>query len=49
MSCIRFIRLNKLKNEEAGIRSRLKNPDLSREEMETLMQRQIEIQKKIKG
>ena len=47
--CIRFIRLNKLKNEEAGIRSRLKNPDLSREEMETLMQRQIEIQKKIKG
>ena len=47
--CIRFIRLNKLKNEEAGIRSRLKNPDLSREEMEKLMQRQIEIQKKIKG
>ena len=47
--CIRFIRLNKLKNEEAGIRSRLSNPDLSREEMEKLMQRQIEIQKKIKG
>ena len=47
--CIRFIRLNKLKNEEAGIRSRLRNPDLSREEMEKLMQRQIEIQKKIKG
>ena len=47
--CIRFIRLNKLKNEEAWIRSRLSNPDLSREEMETLMQRQIEIQKKIKG
>lgn len=47
--CIRFIRLNKLKNEEAGIRSRLRNPDLSREEMKKLMQRQIEIQKKIKG
>ena len=47
--CIRFIRLNKLKKEEAGIRARLRDPDLSHEETEKLMQRQIEIQKLIKG
>ncbi|MGX8774123.1 MAG: hypothetical protein ACSW8G_03595, partial [Bacillota bacterium] len=41
--------MNKLKKEESAIRARLNAPDLSREETEKLMQRQIEIQKLIKG
>ena len=47
--CIRFIRQQKLKKEEAGIRLKLRDPDLSNDEADKLMQRQIEIQKLIKG
>ena len=47
--CIRFIRLQKLKKEEAGIRARLRDPALGKDEAAKLMQRQIEIQKLIKG
>ncbi len=47
--CIRFIRLQKLRREDAHITVRLRDPDLDPKEMEQLMQRQIEIQKSIKG
>ncbi len=47
--CIRFIRLQKLKKEEAHIRARLRDQALGKEEAAKLMQRQIEIQKLIKG
>ena len=47
--CIRFIRQQKLRREEAQIAARLNDPALNSEEAQKLMQRQIEIQKSIKG
>ena len=47
--CIKYIRQQKLLREEARITAKLRDPNLDRSEAETLMQRQIEIQKSIKG
>ena len=47
--CIRHIRLQKLKKEDAQITARLSDPSLKQQEAAELMQRQIEIQKSIKG
>ena len=47
--CVNHIRRVKLKREDAEITARLRDPDLDPGEIERLMQRQIEIQKIIKG
>jgi hypothetical protein len=47
--CIRFIRTRKLIREADRITARLRDPDIDRQEAEKLMQRQIEIQRSIKG
>lgn len=47
--CIRFIRRQKLSREDAKITAKLRDPNLDHEEMQQLMQRQIEIQKSLKG
>ena len=47
--CIRFIRRQKLIREDARITAKLRDPNLDHDEMQTLMQRQIEIQKSLKG
>ena len=47
--CVNHIRRMKLKREDAEITARLRDPSLETGEIERLMQRQIEIQKIIKG
>lgn len=47
--CINYIRRVKLKREDSEITARLRDPNLDQVEIEQLMQRQIEIQKKLKG
>ena len=47
--CIRYIRHQKLIREDEKITAKLRDPNLDRGEAEKLMQRQIEIQKSIKG
>ena len=47
--CIRYIRHQKLLREDARITAKLRDTNLDRNEAEKLMQRQIEIQKSIKG
>ena len=47
--CVNHIRRMKLKREDAEITARLRDSGLDPGEIERLMQRQIEIQKKIKG
>ena len=47
--CIRFIRNRKLIKEADRITARLRDPDIGKQEAEELMQRQIEIQRSIKG
>ena len=47
--CINYIRLQKLRKEDAQITARLRDPQLDPQELQQLMQRQVEIQKSIKG
>ncbi|MBR0457504.1 MAG: DNA primase [Firmicutes bacterium] len=47
--CISFIRTRKLIREADRITARLRDPNIDKQEAEKLMQRQIEIQRSIKG
>lgn len=47
--CIKYIRRQKLIREDTQITAKLRNSDLDHDEMQKLMQRQIEIQKSLKG